>query len=74
MGYLDEGCVVGCDGSLYSKYPHFPDRLHQALVDILGEKGKNIKTRQAEDGSGAGSAVIAAMTKARKEKGVYAHV
>ncbi|SYW78097.1 probable hexokinase [Ustilago bromivora] len=69
MGYLDKGCGVGCDGSLYSKYPGFPDRLHQALEDIFGDKGRNIKTYQAEDGSGVGSAIIAAMTKARKEQG-----
>ncbi|PWN53832.1 putative hexokinase [Violaceomyces palustris] len=74
MGYLEEGCGVGADGSLYSKYPGFADRLHQALVDIFGEKGKKIVTYQAEDGSGVGSAIIAAMTKARKEAGKYAHV
>ncbi|WFD29856.1 hexokinase [Malassezia sp. CBS 17886] len=74
MGYLDEGCYVGVDGSLYSKYPHFYDRLHGAIEDILGPKGKNIRTRQAEDGSGAGSAVIAAMTKKRRDAGRYTHV
>lgn len=62
-------CTVGVDGSLYSKYPHFVTRLHEALEGILGPDAKNIKTRQAEDGSGAGSAVIAAMTTARKNKG-----
>lgn len=74
MGYLDKGCGVGADGSLYSKYPGFADRLHQALEDIFGEKGRNIRTYQAEDGSGVGSAIIAAMTKARKEEGKYAEV
>ena len=74
MGYLDKGCGVGADGSLYSKYPGFADRLHQALEDIFGEKGRNIRTYQAEDGSGVGSAIIAAMTKARKEEGKYADV
>jgi len=28
-------------------------------VDIFGEKGKNIVTHHAEDGSGVGSAIIA---------------
>ncbi|EPQ29676.1 uncharacterized protein PFL1_02896 [Pseudozyma flocculosa PF-1] len=74
MGYLEQGCGVGADGSLYSKYPGFPDRLHEALEDIFGEKGKKIRTYQAEDGSGVGSAIIAAMTKARKEAGIHAHV
>lgn len=37
--YLEEGCEVGADGSLYDKYPGFGQRIHQALVEILGEKG-----------------------------------
>lgn len=71
MGYLDEGCSVGADGSLYNKYPGFADRIHEGLVDILGERGRNITTYHAEDGSGVGSAIIAAMTKKRKDAGVY---
>lgn len=71
VGYLDDGCLVGADGSLYNKYPAFPDRVHEGLVDIFGEKGRNIITRHAEDGSGVGSAIIAAMTKLRKATGIY---
>ncbi|KAF8351971.1 hexokinase [Amanita rubescens] len=71
MGYLDEGCLVGADGSLYNKYPSFPDRVHEGLVDIFGERGRNIVTHHAEDGSGVGSAIIAAMTKLRKEAGIH---
>ncbi|KAK4689198.1 hexokinase, partial [Tremellales sp. Uapishka_1] len=70
-GYLDTGCAVGADGSLYNKYPGFPARIHQALFDIFGEKGKKIVTHHAEDGSGVGSAIIAAMTKARKDAGWF---
>jgi len=71
MGYLEEGCLVGADGSLYNKYPGFADRIHEGLVDIFGEKGRNIITHHAEDGSGVGSAIIAAMTKERKAAGLY---
>jgi len=74
MGYLDEGCAVGADGSLYNKYPEFADRIHEGLVDIFGEKGRNIVTHHAEDGSGVGSAIIAAMTKIRKDAGLYSDV
>ncbi|THH04848.1 hypothetical protein EW145_g5224 [Phellinidium pouzarii] len=74
MGYLEEGCSVGADGSLYNKYPGFADRVHEGLVDIFGDKGRNIVTHHAEDGSGVGSAIIAAMTKKRKDAGTYAHV
>ncbi|KAI0055370.1 hexokinase [Artomyces pyxidatus] len=71
MGYLEEGCAVGADGSLYNKYPGFADRVHEGLQDIFGDKGRNIVTYHAEDGSGVGSAIIAGMTKIRKEKGLY---
>ncbi|THH17249.1 hypothetical protein EW146_g3527 [Bondarzewia mesenterica] len=74
MGYLEEGCLVGADGSLYNKYPGFADRVHEGLQDIFGDKGRNIVTHHAEDGSGVGSAIIAAMTKMRKDKGLYLHV
>jgi len=74
MGYLDEGCSVGADGSLYNKYPDFANRVHEGLVDIFGEKGRNIVTHHAEDGSGVGSAIIAAMTKIRRDAGLYPQV
>ncbi|EIM87021.1 hexokinase [Stereum hirsutum FP-91666 SS1] len=74
MGYLEDGCSVGADGSLYNKYPGFADRVHEGLCDIFGDKGKNIITHHAEDGSGVGSAIIAAMTKIRKDKGIHVHV
>ncbi|KAI0733327.1 hexokinase [Fomitopsis betulina] len=74
MGYLDEGCVVGADGSLYKKYPSFAERVHEGLQDIFGEKGKNIVTTNAEDGSGIGAAIIAAMTKERKLANRYVNV
>ncbi|KAK1228103.1 hexokinase [Marasmius sp. AFHP31] len=74
MGYLEEGCSVGADGSLYNKYPGFADRVHEGLVDIFGDKGRNIITHHAEDGSGVGSAIIAAMTKVRRDAGLYPNV
>ncbi|KAJ6453548.1 hexokinase [Mycena sanguinolenta] len=73
-GYLEEGCLVGADGSLYNKYPGFADRVHEGLVDVFGEKGRNIITHHAEDGSGVGSAIIAAMTKIRKDAGLYVNL
>jgi len=71
---LDEGCSIGIDGSLYNMYPGFPDRIHEGLVDIFGEKGRNIVTHHAEDGSGLGSAIIAAMTKDRKDRGFFVNL
>ncbi|KAJ2928462.1 hypothetical protein H1R20_g8636, partial [Candolleomyces eurysporus] len=74
MGYLEDGCAVGCDGSLYNKYPGFAGRILEGLIDIFGEKASNIRTHHAEDGSGVGSAIIAAMTKARKDAGLYVNL
>ncbi|KAI6132871.1 hexokinase [Pisolithus thermaeus] len=74
MGLLEEGCSVGADGSLYNKYPSFAERVHEGLVDIFGDRGRNVVTHHAEDGSGVGSAIIAAMTKARREAGLYPNV
>jgi len=54
---VDASCVVATADE--QKYPNFANRVHEALVDIFGEKGKNIVTHHAEDGSGVGSAIIA---------------
>ncbi|BGP49189.1 hexokinase [Rhodotorula kratochvilovae] len=81
QGLLDDaefesGKTIGIatDGSLYNKYPKFAQRLEEGVVDIFGEKGRAIKTYHAEDGSGVGAAVIAAMTKARIDAGFATHV
>ncbi|BGP25508.1 hexokinase [Rhodotorula toruloides] len=80
QGLLDEAydpaktIGIATDGSLYNKYPKFAQRVEEGLVDIFGEKGRSIKTYHAEDGSGVGAAVIAAMTKERKAKGFAVHV
>ncbi|KAG8996175.1 hexokinase A [Tulasnella sp. 427] len=68
---LEEGCSIGVDGSLYDMYPGFKERIHEGLTDIFGEKGNSVVTHHAEDGSGLGSAIIAAMTKTRKDAGFF---
>lgn len=68
---------VGADGSVFNKYPHFKARGAQALREILdwGEKkgGRNAKDpveiMAAEDGSGVGAALIAALTIKRVQEG-----
>jgi len=66
-----QSCSVGADGSVFTKYPHFGVRLQEALVEIFGpERGKAIVMKGAEDGSGVGAALIAAITVRRKEKGI----
>ncbi|KAF2760012.1 hypothetical protein EJ05DRAFT_475028 [Pseudovirgaria hyperparasitica] len=69
-------CHVGADGSVFNKYPHFKARGAQALREILDwpEKTKRsekdpIEILPAEDGSGVGAALIAALTMQRVQKG-----
>ncbi|KAK3052759.1 hexokinase [Extremus antarcticus] len=71
---------VGADGSVFNKYPHFKARGAQALKEILdwdkdrdGKKlgrGRDpIEILPAEDGSGVGAALIAALTIKRVQQG-----
>lgn len=66
----------GADGSVFNKYPHFKARGAEALAEIFGWPSKNakqhpIKIVPAEDGSGVGAALIAALTEARIKAGKY---
>ncbi|KAJ1553137.1 hexokinase A [Cladochytrium tenue] len=54
-----DGCTVAVDGSLYELYPHFANRMRDALAEILGLSADNIILEQARDGSGQGAALIA---------------
>ena len=67
-----ESCHVGADGSVFNKYPHFKARGAQALREILdwpAGKPDPVELRAAEDGSGVGAAVIAALTTKRIKEG-----
>lgn len=67
-------CHVGADGSVFNKYPHFKARGAQALREIFGwtEKKDPIQILPAEDGSGVGAALIAALTIKRVHEGFTA--
>ncbi|KAJ3280079.1 glucokinase [Borealophlyctis nickersoniae] len=59
MNRLD-ACTVAIDGSLFEHYPHFANRMRDALREMLGLAAENIILEQARDGSGQGAALIAA--------------
>ncbi|KAK5696816.1 hypothetical protein LTR97_008120 [Elasticomyces elasticus] len=69
---------VAADGSVANKHPKFKARWAQAMGEVLGwpedRKEDPIIITSAEDGSGVGAAVIAAMTLQRIEKGDTAGV
>ncbi|KAK9455819.1 hexokinase-domain-containing protein [Dipodascopsis uninucleata] len=69
-----DACHVGADGSVFNKYPHFQERGAQALSEIFGWDSKPedypIKVQPAEDGSGVGAALIAALTLKRIKDGL----
>ena len=72
-----QSCHVGADGSVFNKYPHFKERGAQALREILdwpekaaGSKEEDpVEILAAEDGSGVGAALIAALTLKRIKAG-----
>ncbi|PYI29382.1 hexokinase hxk [Aspergillus indologenus CBS 114.80] len=67
-----ESCHVGADGSVFTKYPHFKARGAQALREILDwapEEQDKVCIQAAEDGSGVGAALIAALTLKRVKAG-----
>ncbi|GFF43660.1 hexokinase [Aspergillus udagawae] len=72
-----KSCHVGADGSVFTKYPHFKARGAQALREILdwapNEKDK-VTIMAAEDGSGVGAALIAALTLKRVKAGNLAGI
>ena len=74
-------CHVGADGSVFNKYPHFKQRGAVALREILDwPEKKNAKEEDpieilaAEDGSGVGAALIAALTLKRVKEGNMAGI
>lgn len=78
-GYKE--CHVGADGSVFNKYPHFKQRGALALREILDWPAKKKKSERdpieilaAEDGSGVGAALIAALTMKRVKEGNMAGI
>jgi hexokinase len=72
-----QSCHVGADGSVFNKYPHFKARGATALREILDwPQGQPdpIEIRAAEDGSGVGAALIAALTIKRVKAGNLAGI
>lgn len=76
-----ESCHVGADGSVFNKYPHFKSRGAQALREILDWPERTdkhvedpIEILAAEDGSGVGAALIAALTLKRVKEGNVAGI
>ncbi|KAL4993585.1 hypothetical protein BDV10DRAFT_189855 [Aspergillus recurvatus] len=57
-------CSVGVDGSAFEKYSQFRERAAAALAEILDwpDNEERIRLVTAEDGSGVGAALIAAIT------------
>ena len=70
-------CHVGADGSVFNKYPHFKARGAVALREILDwrpDEKDQVVILAAEDGSGVGAALIAALTIKRIKEGNLAGI
>lgn len=55
------GCTIAIDGSVFEHYPHFKSRMYDALTELYGIQGENIRLSLARDGSGVGAALTAAI-------------
>ncbi len=55
------GCTVAIDGSVFEHYPHFKNRMIDALREVFGLSSDNVELELARDGSGVGAALIAAV-------------
>lgn len=72
-----ESCHVGADGSVFNRYPHFKARGAVALREILDwspDQADLVSIIPAEDGSGVGAALIAALTIKRVKEGNMAGI
>jgi len=61
MDRVNDGCTVAIDGSVYEHYPHFDNRMRDALHELFGMFSENVSLQLGKDGSGIGAAVIAAL-------------
>ncbi|MHB8829726.1 MAG: hypothetical protein ACYC6Q_09415 [Syntrophales bacterium] len=58
---LDELHVIAIDGSLFEKYPGFQEEMREALHELYGAQAARIAFKPAQDGSGLGAAIVAAV-------------
>lgn len=62
---------AGIDGTVFEHYPHFKDRMLDAMRDILGASAvSHMDVGIAKDGSGVGAALCALQAKKQEEAGV----
>ncbi|ORX49039.1 hypothetical protein BCR36DRAFT_584147 [Piromyces finnis] len=61
MDRVGDGCTVAIDGSVYEHYPHFGNRMKDAIHELLGMFEENVSLQLGKDGSSVGAGVIAAL-------------
>ncbi len=58
---LESDRTIAIDGTLFEKYPGYRENIMAILHELFGERAKKIKLELIRDGSGIGSAIIAAV-------------
>lgn len=58
-----DGCTVAIDGAIFEYYPHYANRIRDAIHELLGSFSENVILAHGKDGSGVGAGIIAAMSK-----------
>eukprot|EP00002_Diphylleia_rotans_P014383 TRINITY_DN2801_c0_g2_i4.p1 TRINITY_DN2801_c0_g2~~TRINITY_DN2801_c0_g2_i4.p1 ORF type:complete len:447 (+),score=126.54 TRINITY_DN2801_c0_g2_i4:74-1414(+) len=55
-------CTIAVDGSVFEKYPGFPEEMHKTFVELIGEENTaKVSLKLSKDGSSVGAAIIAAV-------------
>ena len=57
----NEHVIVAVDGSLFEFYPHYANRMMDALRELFGARADAVQLSLSKDGSGLGAALIAAL-------------
>jgi len=61
MNRVNDGCTIAIDGSVYEHYPHFGNRMKDAIHELIGMFDENLNIVLSKDGSSIGASVIAAL-------------
>lgn len=61
--------IIAIDGTLFEKYPRYRDHLLEILRELFGKRATRITLELVKDGSGTGSAVIAAVAASGRRQG-----
>ncbi|KAI8876907.1 hypothetical protein K501DRAFT_288679 [Backusella circina FSU 941] len=64
---IDKSLTISMEGAVYEHFPHFPDRVNEALRSMYGDRMDQVKIIITHDGNGIGAG-LAAMIACNQKK------